>query len=226
MTKPMALLLICCFGLCSSGVETPENYKGWVFPERVRFGMSSNEVFSLRTKISKDFPMASLDRTNVVTFVETQPGIDPLVGYFYYFFDGELHAVAKTFGHRGQESGKSVCKTVHELFERELNRLANEKVLRLERGATHPVSKTVELWHDKQSGNHVFFDEDAMSLRVIVFDPIVFSRKDFFVNEETYRAKMVPAIENMRNTVERQKRHAEEIKRLSEKSPNIEKRER
>jgi hypothetical protein len=146
--------------------------------------------------------------------METEPHWAPLVGYYYYFFNGRLHAVAKTFAHRGLESEKYVREKVHELVKRNLIKTADETILRLTHIDMQPSPKTVELWVDPRSGNNLYFDDDKESFRVIVFDPAVFSRKDFFADDETYRTKMAPLIEEMRKTVERQKKHEADIKKL------------
>ena len=213
--KKTPVLLSCFLFTCALfSTEVPDSYVSWVFPGAVKLGMSSNEVFSLRKRISRDFPIGSLTKTNAITIMETEPDWAPLVGYYYYFFNGRLHAVAKTFAHRGLESEKHVCEKVHELVKRSLSKTTDETILRLAHIDMQPFPKTVELWADPRSGNNLYFDDDKESFRVIVFDPAVFSRKDFFADDETYRAQMVPLIEEMRKTVESQKKHEAEIKKL------------
>jgi len=175
----------------------------WVFPDKVKMGMSTNEVFALRARISRDFMIGgSPYRTNVVSFIETESSLSPLVGYFYYFSGGRLGAVAKTYGHRGTGDGKLVRQNVYETITRSLIKLPDERVFRHIPPAPEPAWKTVELWLDRQSGNHLYFDEDEMLFRIIVFDPARFDRKDFFMDAETYRTKVAPLLEEAQKRVE------------------------
>jgi hypothetical protein len=216
MKKSAVVFLACLVQGTAFCAEIPDGYVEWVFPDNVKMGMSTNEVFALRERILRNLPIGSLYRTNAVTFMETGTGYSPLSGYYYYFSDGRLGAVSKTYGHRGTEEGKFVHQKVHETITSKLSRLPDERIFRRVPPAPEPIWKTVELWHDQQSGNHVYFEEDEISFYMIVFDPSKFEHKDFFMDEETYRTKLAPVLQDAQKRIEERERQEKEIRRLQE----------
>ena len=213
MRTIMSYVALAMLTMGNAVAEIPDRYMEWVFPKAVKIGLTTNEVFSIRERIARDFPIGSFYRTNAITFMESGEGWSPLLGYYYYFADGRLGAVAKTFGHGGTEEGVLVHQKIHRIIKRDLSKLSDETVLRLKPGASKPSSKVVELWLDKQSGNHVYFDEEEMSFRVIVFNPSIFNRTDFFADEALYQSKIAPMLESARKTIEKQKQYANEIRK-------------
>jgi hypothetical protein len=199
----------------AEGAETPQAFQEMIFP--VMLGMSRDAVFSTREKIMKDRPVDAIT-TNGVVFMEVESQSEPVVGYTYHFVGDRLCAVRKAISYRGSKD-KQAIQCIHDTLKKNFVKLADEQVLQMGVNG-QAISEPAELWQDKANGYCIYFADTARTVLVIIFDPRFCNKSDFFLDAETYRTKLAPALQNARNQLESVKqRQAEQEAKQKNATP-------
>ena len=212
--------------------EVPEPF----LPKGVMFGMTCDAVRAARPNAFKpDIPIlplsairAQLEKgkgnssagTTLETLMDAEVKGNPVVIRHFYFPDRTLAAVMYTSAYSIlPEDEKPLFQNLRELLDKNFKKQADERIVRLSEDGSKPEERFVESWKDPEDGSIVLFDAEDHALRCIIYDPRVYSKADFYMNDGDTKI-LEPTIRSMKETLA--KRTPEEVKAEKERQENFE----
>lgn len=167
-------------------------------PQGVTFGMTCDAVQAAHPNVFKpEIPILPFrvaraqlatgekhEHASVAVLMEANVKASPVAIHTYYFSAQKLAAVMYASAHSiPPQDGAPPFQSLRDALDRHFERQADENVLSLSSEELDPETRRVESWRDAGNGNVILFDVESHALRCVIYDPRIFSKSDFYLEE-------------------------------------------
>jgi len=186
MNIGILVAFVACFvGDIATAATSDEFYKEHL-PSGVSIGISPSQLQGLRPKVINNplsFHGNGVSNGNAELVEAPIHGQTP-VAYWYRFKDNKLEAITSSLWTRSlpDERIKAMVLSAYHSLSNGFRLIGEQEILR-STGATNAILKA-QLWEDENMGLQIYLVASNEELTIIVFNPKLFGKADFFVGPE------------------------------------------